>query len=87
MQIMKDRGRRFARSNEPIPLFGESGTAKEPASSRAEKQFITVNCAALPHELMESELFGYEGGTFTGAKSGGMKGKFELADGGTIFLG
>lgn len=93
MQSMKKRGRRFARSNEPILLFGESGTGKEliaqalhSASDRSQKPFVTVNCAALPHELMESELFGYETGAFTGAKSGGMKGKFELADTGTIFL-
>lgn len=93
MQAMKKRGRRFARSMEPILLFGESGTGKEliaqalhSASERASKPFVTVNCAALPHELMESELFGYEAGAFTGAKAGGMKGKFELADKGTIFL-
>lgn len=93
MQAMKLRGRRFARSSEPILLFGESGTGKEliaqalhSASERAGKPFVTVNCAALPHELMESELFGYGAGAFTGAKSGGMKGKFELADTGTIFL-
>ncbi len=93
MQAMKKRGRRFARSNEPILLFGESGTGKElvaqalhSSSHRAGKPFVTVNCAALPHDLMESELFGYDTGAFTGAKSGGMKGKFELADKGTIFL-
>ena len=93
MQAMKKWGRRFARSVEPIVIFGESGTGKElvaqalhTASERAAKPFVTVNCAALPHELMESELFGYGNGAFTGAKSGGMKGKFELADTGTIFL-
>jgi transcriptional regulator with PAS, ATPase and Fis domain len=93
MQAMKKRGQRFARSVEPILLFGESGTGKElvaqalhSASERSANHFVTVNCAALPHELMESELFGYATGAFTGAKSGGMKGKFELADKGTIFL-
>lgn len=93
MQAMKKRGRRFANSLEPILLFGESGTGKEliaqaihSASARAAHPFVPVNCAALPHELMESELFGYDAGAFTGAKSGGMKGKFELADTGTIFL-
>ena len=93
MQNMKKRGRRFARSMEPVLLFGESGTGKElvaqaihAASERSTKPFVTVNCAALPHELIESELFGYETGAFTGAKSGGMKGKFELAHTGTIFL-
>lgn len=93
MLTMKKRGRRFARTNEPILIFGESGTGKElvaqalhSASDRSSKPFVAVNCAALPQELMESELFGYETGAFTGAKSGGMKGKFELADTGTIFL-
>ncbi|MDR2574304.1 MAG: sigma 54-interacting transcriptional regulator [Desulfovibrio sp.] len=93
MLEMKKLGRRFAKSTEPILLFGESGTGKEliaqalhSASERALKPFVAVNCAALPQELMESELFGYEAGSFTGAKAGGMKGKFELADNGTIFL-
>ena len=93
MQAMKKRGRRFARSSEPILLFGESGTGKEliaqalhTSSQRSGKPFVAVNCAALPHDLMESELFGYDTGAFTGARSGGMKGKFELADKGTIFL-
>ncbi|GHT86595.1 sigma-54-dependent Fis family transcriptional regulator [Betaproteobacteria bacterium] len=93
MEAMKKRGSRFARSDEPILLSGESGTGKDiiaqalhSASPRAANPFVTVNCAALPQDLMESELFGYGGGAFTGAKSGGMKGKFELADTGTIFL-
>jgi transcriptional regulator with PAS, ATPase and Fis domain len=93
METMKKRGSRFARSDEPILLSGESGTGKDiiaqalhSASPRASNPFVTVNCAALPQELMESELFGYGGGAFTGAKSGGMKGKFELADTGSIFL-
>lgn len=93
MLEMKKAGRRFARSTEHILLFGESGTGKElvsqalhSASARATKPFVTVNCAALPQELIESELFGYEAGSFTGAKTTGMKGKFELADTGTIFL-
>jgi len=93
IETMKERSRRFAKSNEHILLFGESGTGKEivaqalhTASPRAGKPFIAVNCAALPHDLMESELFGYCAGAFTGAKSGGLQGKFELADKGTIFL-
>lgn len=93
MLEMKKAGRRFGRSAEHILLFGESGTGKElvaqalhSSSSRATKPFVTVNCAALPQELIESELFGYEAGAFTGAKTTGMKGKFELADSGTIFL-
>lgn len=90
---LKSMGARFARSSEPILVLGESGTGKElvaqalhSASPRAKKPFVTVNCAALPQELMEAELFGYESGAFTGAKSGGIKGKFELANQGTIFL-
>lgn len=93
IQSLKSMGHRFAKSSEPILILGESGTGKELvaqalhcASSRAKKPFVTVNCAALPLELMEAELFGYETGAFTGAKSGGIKGKFELAHQGTIFL-
>jgi transcriptional regulator with PAS, ATPase and Fis domain len=93
MRIMKKRGRGFAGSREPILILGESGTGKElvaqalhSAGDRSGKPFVTVNCAALPHELVESELFGYAAGAFTGAGAGGMKGKFELADGGSIFL-
>lgn len=90
---MKQLGMRFARSQEPVLLLGESGVGKElvaqslhSASRRADKPFVTVNCAALPQDLMEAELFGYESGAFTGARSGGNKGKFELANKGTIFL-
>ena len=90
---MKQRGRLFARGNEPILLCGESGTGKElaaqalhMASPRADKPFVAVNCAALPLELIESELFGYESGAFTGARAKGLAGKFEMANGGTIFL-
>lgn len=90
---LKSMGERFARSAEPILVLGESGTGKElvaqalhSASPRAAKPFVTVNCAALPQELMEAELFGYESGAFTGARTGGIKGKFELANHGTIFL-
>lgn len=89
---MRCLGRRFAFSQEPILVCGESGTGKElvaqalhMASQRSDRPFVTVNCAALPPELMESELFGYETGAFTGAKVGGVKGKFEMADTGTIF--
>ncbi|WMJ80468.1 sigma 54-interacting transcriptional regulator [Clostridium sp. MB40-C1] len=76
-----------------ILLEGKSGTGKEVFaqaihnhSSRAKGPFVAVNCAAIPRELFESELFGYEKGAFTGAKKGGYPGKFELAEGGTIFL-
>ena len=90
---MKKLGQRFAASQEPILLCGESGTGKElvaqalhMVSPRADKAFVAVNCAALPPELIESELFGYAPGAFTGARAGGLTGKFEMADGGTIFL-
>jgi Nif-specific regulatory protein len=81
-----------ARTNTTVLLRGESGTGKELIahaihynSSRARKPFIKVSCAALPHDLIESELFGYEKGAFTGAQTA-KKGRFELADGGTLFL-
>lgn len=93
MRLLKNKGKRFALHDEPILILGENGTGKDllaqaihAASTRRGKNFITVNCAALPHELMESELFGYEAGAFTGAKSSGKKGKFEAAEGGTVFL-
>ena len=77
----------------PILILGETGTGKEAfaraiheESSRAEGPFIALNCAAIPESLIESELFGYKSGTFTGANKNGMKGKLLLADGGTIFL-
>lgn len=76
-----------------ILLLGESGTGKElfahaihDASARRMAPFIKVNCAAIPENLLESELFGYADGAFTGAQKGGKPGKFELAHGGTIFL-
>ncbi|HHW38988.1 MAG TPA: sigma-54-dependent Fis family transcriptional regulator [Bacillales bacterium] len=74
-------------------LSGETGTGKEvfaqaihQASKRNDKPFIAINCGAIPRDLIESELFGYEAGAFTGAKAKGSPGKFELAHGGTIFL-
>ncbi len=82
-----------AASSSNVLLLGESGTGKElfaqsihNASSRREESFVSVNCGAIPRGLVESELFGYEGGAFTGSKKEGHPGKFELADGGTIFL-
>ena len=84
---------RAARVPATVLLRGESGTGKElfaysihAQSPRNNKEFIRVNCAALSDTLLESELFGYEDGAFTGAKKGGKKGLFEQADGGTIFL-
>ncbi len=77
----------------PILLLGETGTGKEAfaralhdISERASGPFVALNCASIPESLIESELFGYSGGTFTGARKQGMKGKLELASGGTLFL-
>ncbi|MDR1953195.1 MAG: sigma-54-dependent Fis family transcriptional regulator [Clostridiales Family XIII bacterium] len=88
-----DFSRRAAKSSSNILIMGESGTGKElvahaihNSSSYASGPFVAINCGALPIGLIESELFGYEGGTFTGANKTGNPGKFELADGGTIFL-
>lgn len=80
-------------TNSSVILTGESGTGKElfahaihQESPRSANPFIKINCAAIPAELLESELFGYEDGAFTGARKGGKPGKFEMADGGTLFL-
>lgn len=82
-----------SKSESNVLIMGESGTGKEliaqsihSSSARKDKPFIAVNCGALPLTLVESELFGYEGGAYTGSKKDGQAGKFELADGGTIFL-
>lgn len=81
-----------SKSMSTVLIIGESGTGKElfaqgiHAASSQKGAFIQVNCAAIPSNLLESELFGYADGAFTGAKKGGMKGKFELAQNGTIFL-
>jgi transcriptional regulator with PAS, ATPase and Fis domain len=83
---------RFSTSPENILLLGESGTGKElfaqsiHNSSRPNGPFIAINCAAIPRNLIESELLGYEGGSFTGSERGGRPGKIELASGGTLFL-
>lgn len=80
-------------TNCTVLLEGESGTGKtvlaraiHDSSRRSSKPFVQVNCAAIPYQLMESELFGYEEGAFTGARRGGKKGLFEMAYGGTLFL-
>ena len=85
--------RRAARTTSNVLLTGESGTGKElfahaihNGSTRQYGPFIKVNCAAIPESLLESELFGYAEGAFTGARKGGKPGKFELANHGTIFL-
>lgn len=85
--------RRAATTTANILLLGETGTGKEMfaqaihhESDRKHGPFIAVNCGAIPKDLIASELFGYEEGAFSGARRGGKKGKFELADGGTIFL-
>ncbi len=85
--------KKSAATNLPIMISGESGTGKElfaqsihNSSKRSSQPFIRLNCAAIPKDLLESELFGYERGAFTGAKSTGKPGKFELAHNGSIFL-
>ncbi|ALS20541.1 transporter substrate-binding protein [Paenibacillus naphthalenovorans] len=82
-----------SKTNANVLLLGESGTGKElfaraihNESSRKEKPFVAINCAAIPKELINAELFGYMEGAFTGAKKGGNPGKFEAANGGTLFL-
>ena len=89
----KEQARLYARSNAAILITGESGTGKElfaqaihNASARAHRPFVPINCASLPSNLLQSELFGYAEGSFTGAKKGGKPGLFEMADKGTLFL-
>jgi PAS domain S-box-containing protein len=85
--------KRVAKVDTTVLLLGETGVGKEEVakyihknSNRCENQFIKVNCGAIPENLIESELFGYEKGAFTGAVKEGKMGMFEIADGGTIFL-
>lgn len=93
MLEMKETARRFAASTSNILILGESGTGKELVAQaihnvgdRAEGPFVALNCGSIPKNLIESELFGYESGAFSGARKSGNPGKFELADGGTLFL-
>lgn len=93
LQKVKRIARRAAKVNSTVLITGESGTGKELFakaihynSKYADGPFISVNCSAIPEHLLESELFGYEDGAFTGARKGGKPGKFEQANKGTIFL-
>ena len=92
-QRVVDFAKKVADSRSNILIMGESGTGKElfaqaihNYSERRDENFVPINCGAIPKSLIESELFGYEEGAFTGAKRSGNPGKFEIADGGTIFL-
>ena len=93
MEYLIKLAKKAADSNSTVLIEGESGTGKElfahaihKSSDRKYGAFVRVNCAAIPENLLESELFGYEAGAFTGANKKGKPGKFELANGGTIFL-
>lgn len=93
IQQTKQMARKIATSNSTVLIYGQTGTGKElfaqsihNASNRRSYPFIAINCAAIPENLLESELFGYEEGSFTGAKKGGKPGYFELAHKGTLFL-
>lgn len=88
-----EQAKLYSLADSPVLITGESGTGKElfaraihNLSGRFNKPFIAINCAAIPEQLLESELFGYESGSFTGGKKEGKKGIFELGEGGTIFL-
>jgi PAS domain S-box-containing protein len=90
---LKNEARHASESDSPVLISGESGTGKEVfaqaihhASPRRMHPFVRINCAAIPRDLLESELFGYAGGAFTGALPKGKPGKFELANRGTVFL-
>ncbi len=93
MKQLKKEALKAAATALPVLITGESGTGKEMfaqaihhASNRRVRPFIRINCASIPRELLEAELFGYEKGAFTGARVSGKPGKFELADQGSIFL-
>jgi len=93
IKLLKEQTIRFAELNLPVLINGETGTGKElvaralhNASHRQQAPFLALNCAALPEHLLESELFGYANGAFTGAQKGGKPGLLELAEGGTLFL-
>ena len=90
---LKSQIKKAAASSSTVLVLGENGTGKELVvhaihnlSNRSKKPFIKINCAAIPEDILESELFGYVPGAFTGSNKNGKKGKFEAADGGTVFL-
>ncbi len=90
---VKEEAAKAAETSSTVLIMGESGTGKEVfaraihyESDRGNKPFIAVNCGAIPENLLESELFGYEEGAFTGARKGGKPGRFQLANNGTLFL-
>lgn len=93
IETVKKLAMKVSKTDSNVLINGESGTGKElfvhaihNASNRRYKPFVKINCAAIPKELIESELFGYEEGAFTGARKGGKKGKFEVAEKGTLLL-
>lgn len=93
MMLVKQRAMQISSSDSTVLITGESGTGKDllaraihSQSPRRDKPFISINCAAIPETLLESELFGYTPGSFTGAGKSGKSGRFQLAEGGTIFL-
>lgn len=93
MMKLIEQAKKYAQVDSTILIIGQTGTGKElfaqsihNASRRAEGPFIAINCASIPENLLESELFGYEDGAFTGARKNGKRGIFELANGGTLFL-
>ncbi|WP_150791480.1 sigma-54-dependent Fis family transcriptional regulator [Pandoraea iniqua] len=93
MRDLLARGKRFVDRGLPVLILGETGTGKEflaralhAYSERRSQAFVAINTASIPEHLVESELFGYQRGAFSGALPGGMKGKLQQADGGTLFL-
>jgi len=93
ISLARNQASKVARGDSTVLILGESRTGKELVaraihtnSQRKDRPYIAINCAAIPETLLESELFGYDDGAFTGAKKGGKPGKFEMATGGTLFL-